>query len=40
LGALLGLASLAIAGLSSFLFQITKRHGETLLELENRPAPV
>lgn len=39
MGLLLGLVSLAIAGLSSLLFQITKRHGETLLELENRPTP-
>lgn len=39
MGLLLGLASLVIAGLSSLLFQITKRHGETLLTLENRPAP-
>jgi len=39
MGLLLGFASLAIAGLGSLLFQVTKRHGETLLELENRPAP-
>ena len=38
MGATLGLASLAITGLSSLLFQVTKRHGETLLELENRPS--
>ena len=35
--ALFSLFSVIIAGLTTLLFQITKRHGETLLQLENRP---
>ncbi|HVX29460.1 MAG TPA: TlpA disulfide reductase family protein, partial [Nitrolancea sp.] len=39
MGFFLGSASLAIAGLSALLFQVTKRHGEALLALEQQPAP-